>query len=698
MRKKSIKSIDIYFDARNADYFVRFVFSDNEELPGFEEMSLEQKQILYTEFPKLAELGKRPSEETIEEIIDPKIKEYNERCRNSIRTKWKVYVGDVLVQINQCAIIKRLEKQSKTFGQIKYDGSADDSTIIGFIEDYKSNTKVQYMAYYCDKCKQWRYGKVVNKRVRCQCESVFSTDDDSVQLFKGDNSLIEAAERVIEKNSSQSLKHSIESKARSFYYKGTTYGLNLGEFKVLHEVLYNDCAIDSIFVKEESGKIKFQPDYENYLRGISEKKIDSELTELYKKRIRILTEINSASNDICGEMSGFYWYFMEYGLTKSTALCWRIGNAYYSYNSPDEYVSELCLTPTLGMDALISLYNEQTCQFFFQGYDSRKIELSRLIFEKTGGRYIYIDENNKVTDFGKDFIRHLSVVDDQVATKNAFILAIHSNEAFWELVRGSYDREDGYWSISGETYYDVLCYYQFAIQGKSILNYRSLQIRNSKEGMEYIRAVVLNAYLKRDDLTQRKYNDLLSIIFHTSLLDKLVFRNEGIVKVGQAVTEPLIDTLMNLLKPTDLVPDFKAYLFCLSSVDKKVRFHFGGRTDTLLGHAKYLNGVAINGNKSLADYISSAEVQELLKYIFRDQYSTILSDATEAFQNLKQNLDELRRGTDKIIQDISYARAKGRDDIVSRVTPLSQTNVPSVTAQRTNVTVNQEEDDTDEWA
>ncbi len=703
MRKNSIKSIDIFFDARNSEYYVKLVFSGNEELPGFDEMSLEQKQILYSEFPELAELGKRPSEETIEEIIDPKIKEYNEHCRNSFRTKWKVYVDDVLVPINQDAIIKRLEKQSTTFVSIRYEGSADDSAIIGFIEEYKRNTKVQYMAYFCDKCKQWRYGEVVNRKVRCQCGIVFSKDNDAVHLFTGDDALTQAAERAIEKNSSQTLDQTMEFKARSFYYKGATYGLNLREFEVLHEVLYNDCAVDSIFVKDESGRIKFQLDYENYLRCISEKKIDSELTELYKKKPRILSEINSASNDICGVMSGFYWYFKEYGLTKSTALCWRIGDANYSYNSPAEYVSKLCSTSMSGMDELISLYNKQTCQYFFQGYDSRKIELSRLIFEKTGGRYIYIDENNKVTDFGTDFIQHLSVVDDQVATKNEFISAIHDDDAFWKLVRGSYDCEDGYWSTSGETYYDNLCYYQFAILGKAILNYRSLQIRNSKEGMDYIRTVVSNAYLKRDDLTQRRYNDLISLIFHTSLLDKLVFRYEGVVKVGQVKTEPLIDALNESLKDTESAPDIKAYLFCLNSVDKKVRFQFGGRADTLLGHAKHLSSVGVNGNKALADYISSPEVHELLQYILADRYKTILDDTENAFQNLKNNLDVLRRGIDEKIQVISYERATGRDDIVSSVALLPQTKVQAVPAQRTevprtNVTVTKKEDDTDEWA
>ena len=705
MRKNSIKSIDIdvYFDARNADYYVRLVFSGNEELPGFDEMSPEQKQALYTEFPELVKLGKKPREETIEEIIDPKIKEYNERHPNTLRTKWKVYVGEVLVQINQAAIIKKLEKQFGNFVSIKYVGSADDVAIISFIEDYKSNAKVQFMAYNCGKCKQWRYGKVVNKKVRCQCGSIFSTNDNEVFLFTGDNALTQAAEKTIEKNSSQSVDQTVESKARSFYYKGTTYGLNLREFKVLHEVLYNDCAVNSIFVKDETGRIKFQPDYENYLRAISEKKIDGDLTELYKKKVRIIGEINSASNYICGVMPGFYWYFKEYGLTKSTALCWRVGNTQYSYDSPAVYVAEFCSAPVTIKEELISLYNEQTCQYFFQGYDSRRIELSRLIFENTGGKYIYIDENNKVTDFGADFIRHLSAVDDQIATKNEFILAIHGDEAFWELVKGSYDLDDGYWSTSGETYYDLLCYYQFAIMGKSVLNFRSLQIRNSKEGMEYIRAIVSNAYLKSDEMTQKRYHDLISLIFHTSLLDKLVFRNEGIIKAGQTGTLPLIDTLMGLLDPTEIAPSIKAYLFCLSSVDKRVKFQYSGRIDTLLGHAKHQNNAVTNGNNALAEYIASSEVQELLQYIFADRYDTILADTTGAFQTLKQNLDDLRRGIDKKIQDISYARATGRDDIVSNVSSAPQPMTPSAPVQRsevsrTSVTVSQEEDDTDEWA
>ncbi|MCH5157415.1 MAG: hypothetical protein J1G02_06050 [Clostridiales bacterium] len=654
MKKNEIKSIEIYFDPKSTDYFVRICVAQGQELPGFDEMSPEQKQILYNEFPELAKLGKRPSEEAIEEYIDPKIKLFNERSSNSVRTKWKLFKEVALESINQTAVINRLERQLGSFVATSYDGSADDGSIVQFIRDFKNNAKAQYLVFYCDSCKHWEYGKLVNRKVRCSCGNVFTIESEDVYSFTGEYARIKAAELAIEKNNGATGDGvTAEPKARSFYYRGGNYGLSLQEFKALHDVLYYDCAVDSVFTTDEQGRIKFQPDYEGYLHGISDKNINDDLTDLYRRKGRIIAEINSASNEVCGTMSGFYWYFKEYNLTKSRSLHWRVDKKHYRFDTPEEYVESLCSVKASERDALLSLYNSQTCQYFFKGYDGTRIELSRLIYEKTG-KFVYIDENGAITDFGHDFIRKLSAVDDMIATKNEFITAIYDDEAYWNQIKGSFDRNDGYWSTADETYYDRLCYYQFAIQGKTTLNYRSLQIRNSKDGMEYIRSIVTNAYQRNDELTRNRFADLLKLIFKTTLLDKLVFRNEGIVKVGQSPL-PLIDNLSRMLAPADASPDIKAYLFCLNTVDKKVKFMYKGRLDTIAGHAKYFNSIT-DGNRMLDEYLESEELKILLQYIFADRYEAIVNSATQAFNSLKQQLDDLRRSIDKQIQQISFAR------------------------------------------
>ncbi len=667
MKTNNIKSIDIYFDSQNTCYYVRFTFSSYDELPSFYEMNKEQKTLLYSMFPELEAFGKHPGDETIEKDFDPKIEAYNERCRNSYRIKWKAYMDGVLEQINQKEMIQILEKKRKSgnFVSINYDKTPNDDVIIDFIENYKSDIKDQYMTYYCDECKQWRYGIIKNKKVKCKCGKSFSYDDydNDKKLFKfsGANALnkaaAKAAEMAAENNSSQTSNPFIESKDRSFYYNGMTYQFTLGDFMALHEMLYQNCAIESVF-QVNSGKITFQLDYENYLKGISKREnINSEWKSLYQKKSEILLKINEVYDNVNGAMLGFYLYFHYYIHTRSKALRWRIENTIYSFSSPEDYVVKLCAAfqsqNNALINTLISLYNDQTCQYFFQNYDSRKIELSRLIFEKTNGKYVYINENNKVIDFGTEFINRLSVVDDQITEKIEFIYAIQGDDAFWKLICGSYSDYDFYSSTSND-YYDLLCYYQFAIQGKSILNYRSLQIKNAIDGMEYIRTIVSNAYLRRNNITQQRYQDLLSLIFDTSLLDSVIFRNENIVKVGRRDSkQPLIDTLKSLLKSTESIPSINAYLFCLNLVDKNVKFYFDDRLDTLLGHAKYLMSMDDTRRNRIADYISSNEVKEVLKCIFAEgQYEKILDEGKAAFQKMKQALNE--------IQDVSHTSAKRR--------------------------------------
>lgn len=660
MKKNSIQSVDIYYDAGRSEYYVRIAVSDGCELPAFEEMNEAQMGELFEAYPEL-KAYRNASPETIEELVDPKIKEYNLAARDSLRVRWKAYIYGGLVQINRPAIIKRLEKGLGDFTPIAYEGGLEnvtDSSIISAIEDYKNSVKVQYMVYRCEKCGRWRYGRAVNKKVKCVCGSVYSADDD-VLLFTGETALVRAAETAIEKNSAPAAAPATEIRARSFYYKGFAYGLNLREFRVLHEVLYGDCATEAVFARDAGGRISFQPEYENYLCAIAQKQIDEKITQIYKRRARIIAEINSSYGGESGLMSGFYGYFMEYGLTRSAALCWRTEDGYFTYNSHAEYVSDLCAAPAERQKQIISLFNELTCRYFFVGYDCRRIELSRLICENSDGGFVYVDDNDRLTDFGRNFIAELSVNDERVPVKREFMLAIHGDEKFWEQVRGSYDLEDGYWSSSGDSYYDLLCYYQFAITGKKVLNYLSLRIVNGREGMDYIRSVVTGGYLGAGANAERQYADLVSLMFGTSLLDKLVFRNDGVLK-GKGGSVPFVDTLMDMLNSDAAAPGIRAYLFCLETADRRTKFRYGGRADTLLGHAKRLCGGAENGSNALADYVSCNDVQEVLQCIFADRYGELLREGEAAFRALKNSTDELYRQTESKIMALTHARATGQ--------------------------------------
>lgn len=191
--------------------------------------------------------------------IDPKIKEYNERTRAMVRRRWKLFYCGSLRQINDEADSIILDKKVTTFTDLKYEGSLDDSAIIKFIQDHQSESgKDIYIAFECSECGQIEFGRLINGKATCtKCGHAIALTDNNVSKFFGENALMRAAQSVNEKKAKKSDEQQNASpaylpKARSFYYNKTTYGINLPEFKALHEVLFSDCAIDKVFVTDDS--------------------------------------------------------------------------------------------------------------------------------------------------------------------------------------------------------------------------------------------------------------------------------------------------------------------------------------------------------------------------------------------------------------------------------------------------------------
>lgn len=126
---------------------------------------------------------------------------------------------------------------------------------------------------------------------------------------------------------------------------------------------------------------------------------------------------------------------------------------------------------------------------------------------------------------------------------------------------------------------------QFAIQGKSIVKYKSLQIRDSKEGIEYIKSVVTSAYLRRDNNTQMRFRDLTQMLLKTALFNSMIIGTEGVVKSGQIGSIPFIERLTELVSETNNTPTIDAYLFCLNTINKRTKIEYNGNVDTLLNLA-----------------------------------------------------------------------------------------------------------------
>lgn len=708
--KKLNAKIDVFFNAQKRDYYIRIRTSRREELPSYGDMTTdEQKQLLCAEYPEIANLlrKKKPSDEEIELDIDPKIKEYNERTRAMVRRRWKLFYCGSLRQINDEADSIILDKKVTTFTDLKYEGSLDDSAIIKFIQDHQSESgKDIYIAFECSECGQIEFGRLINGKATCtKCGHAIALTDSNVSKFVGENALMRAAQSVNEKKAKKSDEQQNASpaylpKARSFYYNKTTYGINLPEFKALHEVLFSDCAIDKVFVTDDNGTISFSPDYDNYLRIICEKGVD---TKLYKSKVRIIREINSASNALYGAMAGFYWYFNEFGLTKSSSLHWRVGDALFAFKSPQDYVSALCSADAKKRQAIISLFNEQTCQYFFKNYEYSIIELSHLIYDTTG-RFVYIAENNDTfIDFDSNFINHLSDFDDKIAARNDFIEAIHGDRIFWDKIKGSMDDYDGYFSTADETYYDRLCFYQFAIQGKLIVKYKSLQIRDSKEGIEYIKSVVTSAYLRRDNNTQMRFRDLTQMLLKTALFNSMIIGTEGVVKSGQIGSIPFIERLTELVSETNNTPTIDAYLFCLNTINKRTKIEYNGNVDTLLNLA-HAQIKAEKGDGIYVKFILDESINTVIKSILGESYENIQSESATFLDKVNSEIKKLQVEFDKKIEQFSADKVARRNTtqqsseaVVERQPQTSYTtNETQVRRQGQNVT--KKEDTSDEWA
>ena len=646
--KKANVEVDVFFDAQKKDYYIRIKTFRREELPSYEDMtSEEQKQMLCDEYPELVALlrKKKPSYEDIELDIDPKIREYNERTRAMLRIRWKLYYGGIVRQINDDGDALTLDKKVHTFVDLKYDGNADDTAIIKFIQQHQSeNGKDVYIAFECASCGNIGYGRMIAGKTKCnRCGQAITLNDQNVSKFAGENALFRAAQSASEKRSRQQNESQTENvnvlpKTRAFYYNKISYGISLPEFKALHEMLYSDCAVEKVFVIEESGNIIFNPAYESYLRILSEKGINS---KPYKSRQKILTHINSASNGLCGAMAGFYWYFNEYELTQSSALKWRTDKALYSFKSAQEYITTLCAEDNaVNKENLISLFNEQTCQYFFKGYDFSFIELSHLIFDITNTFIFITDDGKGLQDFGRDFISHLSDFDDKIGGRNEFIEAIRADIPFWDKIKGRMDDMDGYWCESGDgTYYDRLCYYQFAIQGKTIMKYKSLQIKDTEAGIEYIKSIITSAYIRRDGVTQSNFFNLIQMLYKTELFNSMVIGNERFAKVGSI---PFIKGLMRVVNVSDRIPTIEAYLFCLNSINKRTKIEYGGKVDTLLNHA-YAQINSDSGTGAYLNFVLSDSVSYFIKTLLEDQYDSIKTESENYFNNIISELNQKQK-------------------------------------------------------
>ena len=133
---------------------------------------------------------------------------------------------------------------------------------------------------------------------------------------------------------------------------------------------------------------------------------------------------------------------------------------------------------------------------------------------------------------------------------------------------------------------------------------------------------------------------------------------EGTVRTSKGETAPFLPRLKELLNAEETKPSLSAYLFCLDTVSKSTKFWYGGRCDTLMGHAAFQSSAGKAG--AFRELSASPEAAEILKYIYAERYESICTESGHAFSALTQALKEFQSQFDNQVQAMIRAEAVGR--------------------------------------
>lgn len=622
----------IYRDSRTREYFGKTVkTTGGAALPDYSDGKRELiAAALKHVRPDIADFmskGYSLPPEFIKEEVAPAIAEYNRSHTGVTTVRWLRCNGKTgeVRQINDKAELAAIERAAPQLTDLNYDGGYDYTRISAFVVEHAKSSKPEYIVFKCEKCNRYGYGELVRGKAKCGgCGDIVGERDDAVKAKFG--SVAAAAGEAARLNAGETRSEKTDTPQR-FYYKDKLYGFGVRDCEALHARLYADCAVAEVL--DGDPPEGFTKKYGSYLSGLDANGV---MSELCAKRDSALTE---ARNNMLSAPAAFYAYFAENKLAGTDALCRRVGDEVFYFATPEDYAKRLADADGRTLAVLTEIFDDATRAYFLNGeYDAGLSELSRLVYDKTG-RFVYYRENGARIDFGTTFMRDLAKHDGRIAERDGFLQAIIDDHRFWERVCGAcaYD----YYDAATDDYYDRLCFYAFAVGGKKALVYKRLNIPNSKAGVDYIRDIVVNAYLRHTGDMYGELTELLAL--------PLIERLDAVYSTSVNGTENFIDGLRSRACGKGALPDINTYLYCVNARDRReVKFIYDGAADTAFGHARRAAERVATDPNGVAQYLDSAELAAALEYIFgADGLAKNRDRASSAFAALKETVAAIEK-------------------------------------------------------
>ena len=660
--------VEILYDKKRSDFYVKIV-RGGEKLPdNIGDFMHYQREILAKEFPEhhtmiinpmLSVLGSNPK--TIKALID----EYNAQKGES-SSLYIIEKGSNTL----CAVdLGAMDRREVT--DTGYTGGEDEIEVLNFItEKRREYSREEKLDFKCPKCGTIQFQRIQNGAVRCNGADCGERYPSYKALLDGDppaaiaycsSDRVECPKLTASKKCREAIaaeeKAAGERKERprlsTFTYKDQTYRITRADALALHQTLYRDFACDRVFRKGQGG-IEYREDYLRYLQCLADHGV---MGELYRAVNVVLRHINSMEYSIRTVERAFYWYFSEYRLSGDTPSLVRKGGdgKIYTFRTPPLYVRALLAATGAERSALRELFDDLSCteKGFFAGYEDSDIELSRLIYdcEKI---FVYIKEDS-YENFGADYIAKLTDQDDKIALRSEFLRFILSDGAFCDRIKGASPTLKPFRSQLPDNY-DMLCYYRFEIEGRACMHFKSIEIKNSAEGWNYIKQIIRAAYLDDSPVVRNGFRDLAELAKCPNLCDELnrISSIEDIKKYGNDMMDKHSFRALReaLSQSAGKTPSVSLYLSCCDPqiIGKPcVYVKYNGSTKKLEEHVKSI--LAKNSGASLINewkaFYEDPEVQEILHFFLdrkvKEGYKGVIKARNDAFEVLKKAIDTLTR-------------------------------------------------------
>lgn len=703
--------IIIFYDNKH-NFYIKKTSGEKNLLPeNFIDFKRNHKKILAAAYPHMEK--HIMSSEIADGEINRILREYNADAMRSDVVRWYKVLGTKLKMLDT--------EPNELYMASDYEGEQIVEDIILFIDSIKKDLFYQsYLVFKCPKCQEKQFQPINKNHVKC-C--------NGCDVFDMDNTDVEVKRNFDSSDSEQNKANAIsclyqwkkepmyvsETDIKSsfpFYFDGNVYRVSFTDCKSLHQELYKEFAVHEVFVTTDRG-VAFTPNYKKYLKSLKDYNVN---LSLYREIKSVENRINSQEYDLLPIKKAFYWYMNKYCLKSQRNLFWRISDQIVCFESKHQFVNELLIADDEKREQLINLYQcvagLDLDNAFFEGYDGSIIDLSYMIYKETG-TFVYL-ENDRLVNFGASFIEKLHKFDDLISERNAFIENIKTNcLSFWDEIKGTFDDyTDYYYDSFDGSYYDRLCFYQYAIQGKQKIKYKDVVLSDSIEGFNQIKSIICDAYMSKSDEEMKLYGHLVELLKNTTFWNN----NDRFVKIREAKTSQATNNIYGIVLTFDSLrelltnefnkePSVGLYLKCADTSSKsvyKIKFWYNNKFTTLPEHIKAL--VESSNFKLLTNevnrFYNNPDVVCVINIILDNTKvggaERFKEEQEKAFFALLQDTDRLNKELEAQRKRISTEEAQGTRR--SRTTAPKDTRHNNRASEKKQIKVEKRENNDDEWS